>query len=220
MSLSTVDAQPARAGAQASQASPARIGPNAVIQTLAALQALEGTSTRDRVARLAGLPATEPGGMIPEASFLSLLAALRSELDGDTSRKVLTLGGEKTGDYVAANRIPAAFRALLGLLPARIGIPLLLSAFRRHAWTFAGSSRFELCGKYPGSVLLDNAPTCRLTGAAAATGGYYEAAFQRLLSLVSPGVVVTETQCRSCGAPRCRFDIRLIDGSGDSQRRG
>ena len=211
MSLSTVDTHPATAGTRQSAVSPARIGPNAVIQTLAALQVLQGTASRDRVARLAGLPGAEPAGMIPETSFLSLLAALRRELDGDTADKVLTLSGRKTGEYVAANRIPGPVRSLLGWLPARLGIPLLLAAFRRHAWTFAGRSRFEVSGKYPGSILLDDAPTCRLIGAAGPTGGYYEAAFQRLLSLASSGVVVTETECRSCGASCCRFDIRLSD---------
>ena len=219
MSLSTVDAQPARTGARPSHAS-ARIGPNTVIQTLAALQTLEGARTRDRIARLAGLPAAAPRRMIPETAFLDLLTALRRELDDDKTHKVLTLAGEKTGDYVAANRIPAAFRSLLDLLPARLSIPLLLTAFRRHAWTFAGSSRFEFCGEYPGGLLLDNTPTCRLIGAAGPTGGYYEAAFQRLLSLANPNVVVTETECRSTGAPSCRFDIRLTDDESDRRPRG
>jgi len=220
VSLSTVDTHPARTGTRHSQASPARIGPNTVIQTLAAVEELEGTPTRDRVARLAGLPAAEPAGMIAEATFLDLLSALRRELDAETAREVLVLSGEKTGDYVAANRIPGPFRSLLGWLPARISIPLLLAAFRHHAWTFAGSSGFERGGAYPGSLLLDNAPTCRLTGAAEPTGGYYAAAFQRLLSLASPGVVVTETECRSCGSPHCRFDIHLLDSSSnDSSNR-
>lgn len=135
MSLSTVDTHPARTGTRHSQASPARIGPNTVIQTLAAVEELEGTPTRDRVARLAGLPAAEPAGMIAEATFLDLLSALRRELDAETAREVLVLSGEKTGDYVAANRIPGPFRSLLGWLPARISIPLLLAAFRHHART-------------------------------------------------------------------------------------
>ncbi len=216
MSLPTVNTQRRTADAVLAPAAPAQIGPNSVIQTLAALKELEGTATRDRVARLAGLPATEPTGMIPEAAFSSLLSSLRRELDEDTVREVLVQSGEKTGDYVAANRIPAPLRSLFGWLPARMSIPLLLVAFRRHAWTFAGNSSFELGGTYPGSILLDNAPTCRLAGAVNPTGGYYAAAFQRLLSLASPGVLVTETECRSCGAPHCRFDIHLTDHSSNN----
>ncbi len=209
MNLSTVVTQPGTSGSKQATVSPALIGPNAVIQTLAAVQVLEGAATRDRIAQLAGLPTAEPAALIPETSFLSLIAALRRECDDATSREVLALAGEKTGDYVAANRIPMAVRGLLRVLPARVAIPVLLVAFRRHAWTFAGRSGFVVREPYPCSVLLDDAPTCGLIGAARPTGGYYEAAFQRLLSLASPNVRVTEVECRSVGAPYCRFQIQL-----------
>ena len=191
---------------EAPQAQPL-IGPNAVIQTLAALQVLVGEECRQTVARSAGLPDSEPGEMIPEASFVGLVAAVRDELGHERAAEVLSLSGKKTADYVAGNRIPGVFRGLLRLLPSRIAMPLLLGAFRRHAWTFSGRSDFLVSGDYPGSILLTDAPTCRNTGAGARTGGYYEAAFQGLLSLASPNVAVTEIECRSLGDSHCRFRI-------------
>ena len=189
---------------------PALIGPNAVIQTLAALRSRFGPDSCNRIARAAGLPTHEPGAMIPESWFVNLVSATRDELGSDDAATVLTIAGGRTADYVANNRIPAVFRAVLSLLPSRIAIPLLLGAFRRHAWTFAGRSEFDVSGAYPGSIILNDAPTCRRTGQDAHTGDYYEAAFQGLLSLASPGVTVTEVECRSLGHPHCRFRITPI----------
>jgi divinyl protochlorophyllide a 8-vinyl-reductase len=212
--LPSVQTHPRLVAQGAHEESRPRIGPNAIIQTLAALEVLEGPGTRDRIARLAGVSGEETSGMVPETRFLSLLAALRRTLDDGAARRVLLLAGEKTGDYVAANRIPAAVRGLLHLLPPRTGIPMLLKAFQRNAWTFAGRSDFEVTGGFPGDLLLNDAPTCRLIGSARPTGGYYEAAFQRLLSLASPDVVVTETECRSSGASKCRFRVQLSPSRG------
>ena len=193
----------------AHRAAPALIGPNAVIQTLEALRALEGPGLTDRVASAADLPEREPEALVPEAWFVRLVAALRRELPWERAEKVLAQSGAATARYVALNRIPSVFRALLRLLPARLAIPLLLAAFRRHAWTFAGQSRFEVQGRYPGSIVLDDAPTCRHGDHPAGSGSYYEAAFEGLLSLASRRVRVTEVDCRAKGAPACRFLIRL-----------
>lgn len=198
-----LNARPAR------RAAPARIGPNAVIQTLAALRTLEGPDLADRVAGAADLPEQEPTAMIPEAWFTRLVATVRRELPPDRADAVLARSGAGTARYVAHNRIPAFFRGLLRLLPARLAIPLLLAAFRRHAWTFAGQSRFEVQGRYPGTIVLDDAPTCRHGSRHDSSGSYYEAAFEGLLSLARRKVRVTEIACRAEGAPACRFLIRL-----------
>lgn len=185
----------------------ALIGPNAVIQTLAALEAQASDPLREQVLRSAGLPDARLDAMIPESWFVRLVAAARDTLPPAEADAVLRSAGVRTAEYVAANRIPAVFRRLLRLLPARMAIPLLLAAFSRHAWTFAGQSEFAVDGGYPGSILLSDAPTCRRTGIDGRTGAYYEAAFQGLLSLASAGVKVTEVECRSQGDPHCRYQI-------------
>ena len=49
----------------------------------------------------------------------------------------------RTGDYLLAHRIPKPVQALLKRLPAPLAARVLLAAITRHAWTFAGSGRFE-----------------------------------------------------------------------------
>lgn len=200
-----LDAHSARRAA----AEPALIGPNAVIRTLEALRTLENPALADRVARAADLPEREPEALVPEVWFVRLVAALRRELPSERAEKVLAWAGAATARYVALNRIPSFFRSLLRLLPARLAIPLLLAAFRRHAWTFAGQSGFEVQGGYPGTIVLDDAPTCRHGNLTSGSGSYYEAAFEGLLSLASRRVRVTEVACRTGGSRACRFLIRL-----------
>lgn len=187
----------------------ARIGPNAILQTLAALETLEGSDQRVSAARLARIDPARLTGMVPEAWFLALIHAVRDLLPPARADAVLRLAGTFTADYVAANRVPRFFRALLAALPVRIGIPLLLAAFRQHAWTFAGSGRFSVEGSYPGTLILEQCPTCRRGPSEAPAGAYYEAAFEGLLHIVDARIRVREFRCRSVGDPSCQFAIEL-----------
>ncbi len=186
-----------------------RIGTNAVLQTLRAVEVLCGRAIAVDVARELDLPEADPQGMIPEAWFVSLVGILRRRREISDAEGILRLAGSYTGDYVAANRIPAPFRVLLRVLPARLAVPLLLWAFRRHAWTFAGSGDFQVLGPYPGTLVLQGPPTCRHADGPDPSGAYYEAAFQRLLELAAPGIRVTEEACQAGGHPACRFRLEL-----------
>jgi len=193
---------------------PARIGPNAVLQTLRALRELEGEVVERLVSLSAELPEPLPPGMIPEAWFVHLVCAVRKALPGPRAEAVLRRAGRYTADYVREHRIPKAFRLLLHLLPARLSTLLLLIAFRRHAWTFAGAGRFSYQGPFPGIILLDGCPTCRAectAGMRGHGGAYYEAAFERLLALASPSLRVREEACQAQHAASCRYRILLGD---------
>lgn len=189
------------------------IGPNAVLQTLRAAAELEGIPFYAALACRANLPATDPDGMIPEAWFVRLVEALRTSLPWPRSEAVLRRAGEYTADYVAANRIPGVFRRLLRVLPPRLAVPLLLSAFSRHAWTFAGGGRFRVEGHYPGNIVLTGGPTCHRRTGSGHAGAYYETAFQGLLRLAAPDVSVFEKDCEACGGPACRFSIEIEGAS-------
>jgi len=204
--------RPAQTQADAS-APGAMIGPNAVLQTLRAIAELEGTACYEAIARSASLPATDPDHMIPEAWFVRLVQSLRRALPWARSEAALRRAGDYTADYVAANRIPRLFRRLLRALPPRLALPLLLAAFRRHAWTFAGGGRFDTSGSYPGHIILRGCPTCRHGPEATAAGAYYEAAFQGLLRLAADGVRVHETACEARGDDCCRFSIDIEGAS-------
>lgn len=186
-----------------------QIGPNAVLQTLAALEELEGPRTADRVRAAARLPTDWPERLIPEAWFLETIRATRAQLSAEAAEAILREAGDRTAAYVAAHRIPRPFRAVLGWLPARLAVPLLLKAFAKHAWTFAGRGRFAVEGVYPGVIRLEDCPTCRDPFATDYGGAYYEAAFAGLLRLAAPDVSVREIACLTQGAPACRFRIHL-----------
>lgn len=200
----------------------ARIGPNAVLQTRRALAERHGVDAVRALDADAALPEVLPPGMIPEAWFVRAVAALRARLPWTEAEAVLATSGRYTADYVRAHRIPRLFRALLALLPARLAVPALLAAIRRHAWTFAGAGTFSVEGGFPGTLVLDGCPTCRALARAQPTSGgsrepttgrggaYYEAAFEGLLSLASPRVRVRETHCVAEGAPHCRFELTLV----------
>ncbi len=187
----------------------ARIGPNAVIQTLRAIAEIEGPEAYDAIARHADLPALDSNGMIPEAWFLRLVQALREFLPWSRSEAVLRRAGDYTADYVRTHRIPRAARWLLHVLPGRVALPLLLTAFARNAWTFAGSGRYRVEGGFPGEIVLEGCPTCRTAAREHAAGAYYAAAFEGLLRLACPAARVAETACQSRGAAACRFSIAL-----------
>lgn len=187
-----------------------RIGPNSVVQTLRAIEALESQAVLSAVTEKAGLPEVDLGGLIPEDWFIRLVRALRSELPPERSELILERSGRWTAEYVRAHRIPGLAQRLLALLPARVALPLLLLAIRRHAWTFAGAGRFEVLGGYPGEIVLENAPTCRTRNHCEpnrgfAGGRYYAAAFESLVALAAPGIRVREVECLLQGDGRCRF---------------
>ena len=196
-----------------------RIGPNAVGQSLRAIEAQWSRALARRLAAEAGVPAPVPNTMVPEAWFVQLVSALRAALGAKAAAQVLRQSGEWTADYVSANRIPAKFRAVLRWLPRRWSVPLLLFAFQRHAWTFAGASRFRVersSDEADYILILDNSPTCRGVDhspaePSAAGGAYYEAAFEGLLRLAGPSIRVREVSCRLRGDDVCRFTVNIND---------
>lgn len=186
-----------------------RIGPNTVMRTLQAMRELEGASAATQLASAARLPPIPTDQMIPEAWFVRTIEALRTQLPSERAERVLARAGRLTSDYVRAHRIPPFARRLLGMLPVRIGLPRLLAAIKRHAWTFVGAGSFQVLGPFPGTLILRNAPTCRTTDPTFG-GSYYSAAFEGLLQIVSDRLRVREVECgRETGKHVCRFDIHF-----------
>jgi divinyl protochlorophyllide a 8-vinyl-reductase len=193
-----------------------RIGPNSVLQTLRALEESESPEVVGRVRRVVAPPGDWPPGMIPETWFTAVVRAIRADLPVSRSEDVLRRAGQYTAAYVGQRRIPAAFRRLLRVLPPRLSVPLLLVAFQRHAWTFAGNGQFSFRGPFPGSLTLAGCPTCRPASGAefeGPAGAYYEAAFEGLLRLAAPGLRVREAACQAMHAPLCRFEISFHDAT-------
>ncbi|MCR9180755.1 MAG: bacteriochlorophyll 4-vinyl reductase [Erythrobacteraceae bacterium] len=130
----------------------ALIGPNAVLQTVAAMEEHLGRAETLAIladAQIDRLPSGE--SMIPELHALRLhrWLALHDPLGSFT---IADEAGSRTADYIIANRIPKAAARLLRHLPASLAAPLLMAAIRKHAWTFIGAGAFTPHGAWRFSI--------------------------------------------------------------------
>lgn len=190
---------------------PALIGPNAIIQTGQALSALHGPSAARLIFEAAGLGryiGVLPTMMMDEREPVALFAAVQATLPPADADRVLAEAGHRTGHYIMKNRIPPIARQILPKLPPGLSSRLLVSAIARHAWTFAGSGRFE------GRVSGWKRPIVTLVIAAnpLATAGcpWHGAVFHRLFaSLCGDVASVRHGQCCGRGDVSCITEIVL-----------
>jgi len=189
-----------------------RIGPNAILQVMAALRARHGEDVAAAIMAHAGLQsmlAHPPQHMVAERDVIALHGAVRRELGADAARGVMIAAGLATGDYLLAHRIPRFAQRVLRLLPARIASRALLAAISRHTWTFAGSGGCTFTNGHPVRVAIRNCPACRGERAAVPACDYYANTFARLYgALVHQDARVRETTCIATGSDACRFEIR------------
>ena len=184
----------------------ARIGPNAILQTIAVLDHFEGRATRDLVMKAAGVAVPPPdSGMLPEDDCRAVHDAVRTVM-GDKAEGILRLAGLATGDYILANRIPMPARFVIrNLLPGYLGAWVLAKAIAKHSWTFAGSGKFRVAGMFPVTFELKNNPLMPVAAEHPACV-WHAAVFERLFArLVWPSVVVEEVECAAAGGETCRF---------------
>jgi divinyl protochlorophyllide a 8-vinyl-reductase len=204
--------QPAAPGGGAAAVS--RIGPNAILQTMAVLQAALGVAGCAALMQRAGLQAhvvDPPQQMVDERDVVALHRALRAELGVARARALSHAAGLATGDYLLAHRIPRLARLLLPRLPAAWASRALLSAIGAHAWTFCGSGVFSVQHARAGQPLRLTIAGCATSRAALADEplcDYYAATFERLFGvLVHPRTLVREVACAAMGAPACVFEV-------------
>lgn len=184
-----------------------RVGPNAILQTAAALRAFGGPGLESTVLTAAGLGTyldRPPADMIDQAEAVRLFRAVLAHLPSPDAERVLADAGGRTGDYILAHRIPSTAQTVLLHLPKSLAARFLLSAIGTHAWTFAGS----------GVVTCGYGAPLRLTIASnpLATPGcpWHVAVFERLFhALVSDRVTVRHIACCTKGAVACRFELTV-----------
>lgn len=189
-----------------------RIGPNAVLQLLAALR----SAGRQDVARQACIAAGvsewldhPPETMVDERPVGRLHRAVREALPGDAAEVLMTEAGRLTADYLLAHRIPRAVQILLKCLPARMAAKILVQAISAHAWTFAGSGTFTAQAGMPTVFTLTHNPLIKGEHAPAPLCAWHTAVFERLFrELVSRRTHVVETECEAEGDLMCRFVLR------------
>lgn len=188
-----------------------RIGPNAIIRMVEALDALEGKAGVARVLAAAGLERYTdglPSRMIDEDEVTALMRATSECLGADRGRTVGWVAGQRTGDYLLAHRIPGSAQSLLTAAPAWLSSRLLLAAIARHTWTFAGTGIVRFTPGNPIRIAIHNSPLCRLRQCGEPCCTYYAATFERLFrALVVADARCVETACAATGADHCTFEI-------------
>jgi len=189
-----------------------RIGPNAITRVAEALPAHVGAATTQALFGRAGLLhhlQRPPEAMVDEGEVRRLHGVLRDVLGADASAAVARDAGKRTADYLLARRIPRPVQALMRALPASLAARLLLAAIRRHAWTFAGSGRFEARAGSPVTLMIRDNPLCLGLVATAPACDFYASTFERLFAvLVHSRSRVREVACEACGDAACKFEIR------------
>ncbi len=191
-----------------------QIGPNAIIQTTAALRARVGdTQALAMVQQATGRTFdTMPEQMVHETEVLALVRALHQQLDAQTFEAVLRDAGERTAQYLMAHRIPRPVQILTRVLPASVALHILMQGILRHSWTFAGTAHVHLARmrNAPSRLVMHHCPMCRGLHSPAPLCHFYAATLQSLLTeLVSANACVTELTCEATGAESCEFILRV-----------
>jgi divinyl protochlorophyllide a 8-vinyl-reductase len=197
-------------------ASAARIGPNAITRVAEVLALRQGWGRTRIVFEHAGLLhhlLQPPQKMVDVADVRALHDSLRAELGEAACHELTREAGLRTANYLLENRIPKPLQAVLRHLPARLAAAVLLSAIRRHAWTFVGGGEFRAGVNWGAGaavwLTLRDSPLCLDLHVQAPACDFHAATFQGLFAaLVHKGSVVREVACQACGAEACRFEVR------------
>ena len=123
-----------------------KIGPNSIIQLGRTLIDSVGYETASSIYATAGITdllGHPPAEMVEESTVIRLFRAVEQKLPCREAQHLLQEAGNRTGQYILKNRIPAVARYLLPILPRRMALAILLKAMKRNAWTFAGSGHFR-----------------------------------------------------------------------------
>lgn len=186
-----------------------KIGPNSIIQTLAALKETYDPIQSYAILACGGaarLAERIPAEMIDEQEFHTLALALVAQLGPAEAGQILRRAGQLTAVYLLKRRIPLAAQLLLRALPARQSMRILLWAVARHAWTFAGSAEFSFSADGPPWVRIDSPVLRARPELAAAVCCFYKGTFEHLIrALVDRRMTVWEAECQAHGDSACTY---------------
>lgn len=187
---------------------PAKIGPNSIIQTVAALEAKYGKAEADARLTVAGqgpLIDNLPSEMVEEEKFHSLVKSLDKELDPGVLTELLNDSGQRTAAYLLKVRIPGFFQTLLKPLSPGLAFKLLFFAISKNAWTFVGSGDFNyITGKTPVITIKVTSPSLPVVG------NFYLGTFTKLLKeLVSPDTKIDASITGESGNITCRYTCHI-----------
>lgn len=173
----------------------ARIGPNAIIQTVAALKETCGTARAEEILHAGGLPHLVdhmPDHMVREQEFFSLIHLLLDQVGAEEAMRILERSGHLTGDYVLRHRIPHPFQRLLmwRAVPRQMSLRLLMLAIARSAWTFVGSGQFRFEGGNKCTISITNRTPDQAIPAAICS--FYGGTFAKLVQVLIDARLMVE----------------------------
>lgn len=189
----------------------AKIGPNSIIQTIRVMTESYGREHTEKLLHDERYPwgSELPTEMVNEEDFLLLVHVLVRSFGIEEARRILSKSGDYTAAYLLAHRIPKPMKWIFPLLPRSVRLNMLMSAIGKHAWTFAGSGRFQYIPGETPTFVIDDCITSRNITSEKPFCSFYEATFTGLLSaLVDPQAQVEEKKCRVTGHSQCVFIIR------------
>ncbi|MDZ7599889.1 MAG: bacteriochlorophyll 4-vinyl reductase [Hoeflea sp.] len=181
------------------------VGPNAILQTRAALVDAYGAGRGRRIFRDAGLEAwfdTPPDRMVPADRVHRLNSHLLAVLDGEAFEALMQDAGRRTGRYILENRIPAPARTLLGLLPPGLAARALLKAIKANSWTFAGTAEVRITPGHPAIIEICANPL-PMPGCP-----WHAAVFQTLFAALLKRPVVVSHRLAAAETRLDRFEVR------------
>ncbi|MEI8031813.1 MAG: bacteriochlorophyll 4-vinyl reductase [Chlorobiaceae bacterium] len=185
-----------------------RIGPNSIIQTVAALESMFGKAEAEAILQRIGQGqwiGNLPTEMTEESKFHELTMALEKEIGEKATASILEESGERTAKYLLRVRIPALFQRVVKLLWPRAAFRLLFFAISKNAWTFAGSGEFSYRLSRPPEI------TVRVTYASIpVVSNFYLGTFKALLQeLVNPEATLTPDIRKESGNILCRYSCDI-----------
>jgi divinyl protochlorophyllide a 8-vinyl-reductase len=187
---------------------PSKIGPNSIIQTVAALEAKFGKPKTETILKNIGQGhyiGNLPTEMIEESKFHALVTGLQKEIGDTNTSSILQASGERTARYLLKVRIPGIFQKFLKLLPPRPAFKLFLFAISKNAWTFAGSGEFSYTMTRPPEITVKvTYPTHPVVG------NFYLGTFTVLLQeLVNPKTKIKSNIRQENKTIRCHYRCEI-----------
>jgi len=188
-----------------------RIGPNAVLRLIEAIDAGAGRAVTRVVFATAGQSHHlhhPPEAMVDEADVRALHHALHAQLGAPRARAMARDAGQRTAAYLLRVRIPRFAQAVLRACPPWLASRLLARAIAANAWTFVGSGRFAAHHGRLTRFVVSDCPLCRHEHADQPLCDFYTGTFEHLYrQLVSRRAHVAEVACCARGEGGCVFEI-------------
>ena len=191
------------------------VGPNAIVQSVAALHALCGWQTTQHIVESAGLRDVldrPPHDMVPASEAARLHSEIARQLPRDLADEVARDAGRRTAAYILAHRIPRTAQWGLRALPARLSGLLLLKAVCQHSWTFAGHAPVSCQRGDPIQLVIQDNPI------AVPGCPWHRSVFETLFrQLAGPLFSVEQSTCCALGDDACRFTFHRQGRSNKRQ---